>query len=476
MGVTTQTPVADWWHTFGDPELDWLVDQAASSNLDLQLAEARVREARYERDVVAGRQSPTLAANGSYTHLRISENGLPLPTGSGGGSTVLSTGGIGAASSSGGTGATASTGGKSGGLGIGPDIDLYQAGFDASWEIDVFGRFHRQVEAANAMLAASVESRRDVMVTLLAEVAVNYVELRGQQKQLRIAQDNLTAQQQSLELTRQRQAAGLTNELDVDRAEAEVAVTASEMPRLTAQIEQTEHRLAVLLGMDPYALSKRLSKPGAIPHPPASVAVGLPSQLLRRRPDIRQAERQLAAATARIGVATSDLFPRFSLTGSFGLQSEKPSEFFEWESRFFNFGPAINWPIFEGNRVRSNIKAQDALQEQALIHYHQTVLNALRETDDALSAFGHEQTRRDHLQKAVAADRAAVKVAEQLYSQGLTDFLSVLDAQRSLYSTEQTLAHSQQLVSTDLVALYKALGGGWQLGNLPTRGATATSD
>jgi NodT family efflux transporter outer membrane factor (OMF) lipoprotein len=225
--------------------------------------------------------------------------------------------------------------------------------------------------------------------------------------------------------------------------------------------------------MDPAALARRLSRSAAIPVPPAQVPVGLPSELLLRRPDIRQAERQLAAATARIGVATSDLFPRFSLTGSFGLQSERPKDLLDWDSHFYNIGPAVNWPLFQGNRVRSNIKVQDARRQQALIQYHQTVLAALRETDDALSAFTHEQRRHEQLEKSLAAEKHAVDVAQQLYAQGLTDFLSVLDAQRSLFSIQQTLAQSEQSVSTDLVALYKALGGGWQFVESPPQTASA---
>ncbi len=470
--TTQAAPVTDWWHTFHDPELDWLVDHAVRSNLDLQLAAARIRQARYERALVAGQDTPALAANASYTHLRISKNGLPLPGASGGGVTPLSTGQIAADTSAGGSGAAASSG-DSDGLGIGPDIDLYQVGFDASWELDVFGRLRRQVETANDLLQASVEGRRDVLVSLLAEVARNYIELRGLQTQFTIARDNLAAQRQSLDLTRQRRQAGLTNDLDVARAQSQVALTASELPRLTAQIEQSRHRLAVLLGMDPSALADRLAQSAAIPDPPATVPVGLPSELLRRRPDIRQAERQLAAATARIGVATSDLFPRFSLTGSFGLQSERPKDLPDWDSHFFNIGPAVSWPIFQGNRIRSNIQIQNARQQQALIHYRRTVLTALRETEDALSAFIHEQRRRAQLEKSLAAEQHAVDVARQLYAQGLTDFLSVLDAQRSLFSIQQTLAQSEQAVSTDLVALYKALGGGWQFLESPPQTTAA---
>jgi NodT family efflux transporter outer membrane factor (OMF) lipoprotein len=464
MPTTQAAPVGDWWHTFRDPDLDWLIDHAVHSNLDLQLAEARVREARYERDVVAGKYYPGVDADASYTHLRISKNGLPLPTGSGSGNTQLSTGQIAAASSSGGsTGAAAATGsGGSGGLGIGPDIDLYQVGFDATWELDVFGRFSREVETANDLVEAGIETRRDVLVSLLAEVARDYIELRGQQRQLAIARENLDIQKQSLELTQQRRNVGMTNDLDVARAESQVAFTASSIPAMTARIEQSRHRLAVLLGMDPTALASRLSQSADIPHPPAHVPVGLPSQLLLRRPDIRHAERQLAAATARIGVATSDLFPRFSLTGSFGLQSESPSDLLDWDSHFYNIGPSMNWPIFQGNRIRSNIKVQDTRQQQALIEYHQTILTALRETDDALSAITHEQRRREQLEKSLKAEKHAVNVAQQLYAQGLTDFLSVLDAQRSLFAIQQTLAQSQEAVSTDLVALYKALGGGWE--------------
>lgn len=299
------------------------------------------------------------------------------------------------------------------------------------------------------------------MVTLLAEVAQNYLELRGSQRQLAIAQANLKAQSETLGITRSRYEAGLASDLDVARAQAQVQTTQSQIPALQASARQSIHLLGVLLGQPPMALAEELSRHEAIPEPPPQVPVGLPSELLRRRPDIRRAERQLAAATARIGVATANLFPRFSLTGSFGLQSGQLDTLPNAGSNFWSIGPGVRWLVLDWGRVRSEIHVQNARQEQALLAYEQTVLTALREVEDALVVFTHEQARHQALVRALAANRRAVELATQLYQQGLSDFLSVLQAQRDLYASEDALAQSDLTVSTALVRLYKSLGGGW---------------
>jgi NodT family efflux transporter outer membrane factor (OMF) lipoprotein len=304
-------------------------------------------------------------------------------------------------------------------------------------------------------------------VTLLAEVARNYVELRSFQSRLEIARSNLKVQQDTLELTQARFKAKIISELDVTRSQAQVESTASEIPALESQRNQAAHRLAVLLGQHPQALLEELlsTENGPIPSGPPDVPPGLPSHLLRRRPDVRRAERQLAAATARVGVAVADLFPRFSLTGSLGLQSETFHDLGNFDSRFYSIGPSVSWPIFDAGRIRENIRVQNARQEQAAVTYEKSVLTALEDVENALIAHAKEQQRRESLTRAVEANRRSVDMAKQLYDRGLTDFLNVLDAQRALFASEDALAQSDRTVSTDLVALYKSLGGGWEIEN-----------
>jgi NodT family efflux transporter outer membrane factor (OMF) lipoprotein len=421
--------VTEWWKTFKDPQLTSLVERAAQSNLDLKLAEARVREARGLRGVSAGALLPQVGAGAAYSRNRGSEN-VPLP-------------------------------------GAGRQSNFYQAGFDAAWEIDVFGGLRRGIEAADADVDASVEARRDVLVTLLAEVARNYIEVRGLQAEVGIARQNLDAQKKTLELTQARFQAGRATELDVVRAQAQASTTSSQIPLLESRRIQATHRLGVLLGREPGALREELVATAAIPPPPPEVPVGLPSELLRRRPDLRRAERELAAATARIGVATADLYPKFSLTGVFALESVTASDFVKWGSRAWSVGPTIQWSIFQGGRIRARIEVENARQEQAAILYERSILLALQEVEDALIAYAKEQAHRVELSDSVAANLKAVELANQRYGQGFVDFLSVLDAQRSLYATQDALVQSERRISEVLVALYKALGGGWEAESTP---------
>jgi outer membrane protein, multidrug efflux system len=428
--------LARWWSTFNDPLLDSLVERAARSNLDLRLAEARIREARATRAVTASGAWPTLNVSGSYTRNRASQNGVGVP---GEGAVIVPSGG-----------------------GANLDQNLYQSGFDANWEIDVFGRVRRSVEAADATVEATVEDRRDVLVTLLGEVARNYIDLRGFQRRLAVARANLKTQQDTLELTQVRFQAGLASDLDVAQQEAQVNTTAAQIPTLESSLKQAAYGLDVLLGLQPGTLWNELAKETAIPNLPPEVLVGLPSDLLRRRPDIRRAERQLAAATAQVGAAMADLFPKFSLTGIAGLQSVSASDWFTRGSRFWSIGPTISWPVFDAGRIRANIEIRNAQQEQALTQYEKSVLSAFQDVETALVNYANEQTRYRSLIDAVAANRRAVTMANELYIRGLNDFLNVLDTQRSLYVTESELAQSQATMATNLVALYKALGGGWE--------------
>jgi NodT family efflux transporter outer membrane factor (OMF) lipoprotein len=340
--------------------------------------------------------------------------------------------------------------------------NLWQAGLDATWEIDIFGGTRRSVEAATADLRAAEEDRRDVLVTLVGDVGSNYINLRGFQQQIDIARRNLKAQKHTAEITRKRFEAGFVGALDLANANAQIATTEATIPVFESSARAAIYNLGVLLGREPAALSEDLSKAAPIPPTPLEIPVGLPSELLRRRPDIRRAEAQLHAATARIGVATADLFPKFNLAGSFGLSASDVARLDKWNSNFWSWGPSVTWPIFAGGRIYWNIKVQDALTEQALLTYEKTVLTALKDVETALVAYAKEQERRKSLVTAVANNRKAVNLAMTLYVAGKSDFLNVLIAQRSLFATEDALALSTRTVDTSLIALYKALGGGWE--------------
>jgi NodT family efflux transporter outer membrane factor (OMF) lipoprotein len=416
-----------WWTTLSDPELDSLVERAVQSNLDLQRAQARVRQARADRKIVTAGLFPEIDSGSTYTRSRDSSNALLALNGVPQG-----------------------------------DQNLYQFGFDATWELDVFGGNRRAVEAATADEQASVDDLRDALVTLLAEVARAYVDYRGAQQQIAIARVNVDAQRSTLQLTQRRYDAGLTSELDVVRARSQVATTEAQIPTLQTQARVAVHEIGVLLGQAPSALSSELETSAPIPAGPSSVPLGLPSELLRRRPDLRRAERQLAAATARIGVATRDLYPRFFLFGAAGIESFKASDWWTWGSRYYSAGPSLSWPIFSGGRIQGNIALQDAKQEEQLLTYHEAILIALQEVEDSIVAFTEEQDRRTSLAESVTANSRATDLARVLYTQGLTDFLSVLDAERSLYQSQDALSQSERAVTNDLIVLYKALGGGWE--------------
>ncbi len=424
-GVTAApAALGAWWRTLEDPILDALITRALGGNLDLRIAAARVREARATRGVIGADRFPTVETVGEYARVRNSEHVPPHPAA--------------------------------------PEFNLFQAGFDASWELDVFGHVRRAVEAADADLHAAEEARRDVWVTVLAEVARTYVEVRAAQQRIDIADANIRTQADTVRLTEVRRTAGLASDLDVDRARAQLEATRAQPPVFEAARAQGIHRLGVLLGTPPETLLAELGPPTPIPAGHDVVPVGLPSDLLRRRADVRRAERELAAATARIGVATADLFPRFSLTGTLGLASDTAGQFFTPGSRFFSVGPQVLWPIFDAGRIRANIRVQTAREEAAVAGYTLTVLGALEEVETTLVRYGQEQVRRQRLAEAVAANRRALELATEVYTRGLADFLTVLEAQRALYTTEDDLAQSDQAVTVDLIALYKALGGGWE--------------
>lgn len=427
-GVSTEAAdLRAWWSGFHDPILDSLIDRAFAGSLDLREAAARVKEARALRGLATADRLPAVDARGSGTLRRSSGNSFGGPGGP-----------------------------------PGEESDLYDAGFDASWELDLFGGVRRSIEAADADAAAAVESQRDARVVLAAEVARNYILYRSAQARLGIARQNVQAQQETLDLSSDRFNAGIASELDVARARAQLETTRSRLPTLQASLRAAAFRLDVLLGLMPGALAPELEAGAAVPPTPAAIPIGLPAELVRRRPDIRRAERALAAATARVGVATADLYPRFTLDGSFGFESGQFGTLFRAGSRTWAAGPlAVRWPVFDGGRIRSNIRASEARQEQALVAYERAVLAAYEEVANALVAYARVRERRDSLAQAVEADRRAVELASELWRRGLSDFLNVLDTQRVLFQLEDQLAESDAEVTTNLVALYKALGGGW---------------
>lgn len=407
--------LAHWWGNFNDPVLSALIEQTLAGNLDLQLAKARLHEARARLGVANAAEYPDLTGTGSATRSRSNSQ----------------------------------------------TRNLFATGFDASWELDIFGGVRRSREAARADLAAGEEDLRDVLVSLLGEVATNYLEARTYQGRLSAAAENIALQADTLQLADWRNQAGLSDELAVQQARYNLASTRAQMPSLRTGLEGNLNRLAVLTGAKPGQIHELLKEPAPIPAPPLTVTIGVPAETLRQRPDLRRAEQQLAAASARVGVAVADLYPKFKLSGSIGIESVDSADILAVASRNYHFGPSFSWPLFDGGQVRRNIQVQSALEEQKLIQYRSTVLAALEEVENGLTAYVEEQRRAQALTAAAQAARAAAGLALDKYKGGLQDFSTVLDAQRSQLSFEDQLAQSRGAISSDLVRIYKALGGGW---------------
>jgi NodT family efflux transporter outer membrane factor (OMF) lipoprotein len=407
--------LAHWWETFRDPLLSELIEKTVAGNLDLKQAKSRVRQARAERGIKQAASSPTVDAAGSFKRS-----------------------------------------GSSGQIG-----NLYQLGMDAGWELDVFGGLQRSVEAAQASVEASEADLRDVLVSLLSEVALDYLDVRTYQNQIATVEKNLISLTETFELTTWRAEAGQISQLDVEQARYNLEQTRAQLPSLKTSLNQAKNALALLLGKEPGSLHRLLDDPKPIPTPPTEVAIGVPAEALRQRPDIRKAERELAAQTATVGVATAELYPEFSLSGSIGLEALASGKLFSKSSRTWQIAPGVNWNIFDAGRIRKNIEVQNELQEQALLGYEATVLDALREVENALVAYADEQQRRNSLDLATQAAGRANDLAQQQYQAGLVDYLSVLETQRTLLSLQQSLAECEGQVMGNLVRLYKALGGGW---------------
>ena len=413
--------LAAWWTTLNDEVLSGLIERAVAGNLNLKMAKARVRQARASRRVAVADFFPSVDSSASGSRVYSSSDTVADRVN-----------------------------------------DLYTAGFDASWEIDIFGGVRRSVEAAGADLDAAQEDLRDVLVSLLGEMAMNYIDVRSYQARIEAAEGNVAKQAETYQLTLWRQQAGLGDELAVQEALSNLESTRSQVPDLRSGLEAALNRIAVLLGEQPGKVHKELEKPASIPAPPVDVAVGVPADMLRRRPDVRRTERELAAQTARVGVATAELYPKFTLMGSIGIEALSVNRLVSTPTRSYSFGPSISWPIFKGGAIRANIEVQSALQEGALVEYEKTVLSALEEVENVLTAYAEEQNKMESLRLAERAANRSAEVALLKYEAGLSDFLTVLVAQRSLLSAQDQLAKSRGVVTSNLIKLYKALGGGWE--------------
>jgi NodT family efflux transporter outer membrane factor (OMF) lipoprotein len=436
-GLTATQPAAEtlsrWWTRLDDPVLSDLMEQARTNNLDIRQAEARLREARAQRGVAKADLFPTVEASGSASRNRSSEmNGESTTS------------------------------------------DLFKNGLDASWELDLFGKKRRALEAADATLQASQEDLSDVMVSLFAEVALSYIDVREYQLRLSLTESNIAARVETYDITRWRREAGLTTQLDVEQARLSLEQARADVPALKTSLEEAKHRLAVLLGQTPGALKEVLAEPRPIPVPPVEMAVGVPADVLRQRPDVRRAERKLAAQTAQIGVAKASRYPSFSLLGSIGLESLTWGDLYSSGARTAQGAVNAAWTLFDFGRIRRNIEVQTALQEEALSLYESTILTALEDVENALVAYANEQTRRKSLAEAAQAGQTGFELARDQYSSGLVDFQTVLDMQRSLLTVQDQLAASDGKVTADLIRLYKALGGGWT--SLSSNTVTTTSN
>ena len=425
---------AQWWKALGDPLLTALETRLVDSNLDLQLASLRLAQSRAQLGVTAAAGQPTLNADGAASAQRLSRKGVDdiNPATMAPGSNFRN------------------------------PFQLYQAGFDVSWELDLWGHVARGVEAAEAGVAASEDARRDTMVVATAELARDYIRLRGIQRKLQIIHANLDIARQSLGLTQARAAGGLTTDLDVANAAALVATIEAQIPTQEQAEAEQINAIALLLGQAPQTTTAELAAPHAVPPVPPAVPVGVPSELARRRPDIRVAEAKLHVATAGIGVATADFYPRVMLTGFGALQGLQLSSLAGLATaETYSLGPSVTLPIFDGGSRKRTLELREAQQQEAAVFYQRTVLGALHDVDNALTAYGAEQRRRARLEASVDQGRKALGLARMRYEQGVTDFLQVLSAQRVLLASEQELADSTTTISTNFVQLYKALGGGW---------------
>jgi NodT family efflux transporter outer membrane factor (OMF) lipoprotein len=421
------TPLQEWWVNFQDPQLTEYLQRATTGNLNLQVAESRIREARALRRVARSQWWPELNAVGSAERSRISENILPINL-----------------------------------VADSRTRNIYRLGLDATWELDFWGQTLSASKSAKAAYEATQENYRDVLVLLYAEVASSYIEIRSLQKRIKILEDNLKAQQGTLEVTQNRHKAGLAPVLDVRQAEMNYSRTESRLPSLRSRLIQEMNSFGVLLGTTPVNLHGELNVSTAvIPAPPESMATGIPADVIRQRPDVRRAERVAAAQTYEIGITRGEYYPRFFLAGNFVVESTSTSNLIEDDSRSYNYGAHFKWNLFRGLRDRNTLKAKNERAEQALKDYEETLLRAVEDVEGAMVAYAEEKNRTASLENAVTAAQESVKLVKTLYRNGLTNFQNVLDMERSLFDEQDKYVASQGALSQNVVRIYKAMGGGW---------------
>lgn len=420
-----------WWKVFNDPTLENYIKLAGQRNIDLKTAIARISEAKAARAFAAGEKDIQLDGTGGYKREKLSRNGPYAPA----------------------SGDTDQT-------------NDHMIGFDSSWEIDLFGRISRNIESAQAAYEASIEDYRDVLVSLYAEVAQNYIQIRSLQLRIDYAKNNIEIQEKTLALTQDRFKAGLVPRLDVSQAQLNLSVTQSQIPDLEAAITESINRLSVLLDESPTTIREQVSEQFSIPKITRNIEIGLPVDLLRQRPDIRSAERNLASQVAKVGSAQAQLYPSFSLSGTFALDATNMNDLGDISSRAYSFGPSLRIPILNGDRIKSNIAIEQARAQQSLTIYNNTLLKAYEEVENALSAYVQENDKNKSLLKSVEASQKSVELVQTLYKSGLTDFQNVLDMQRSLTNQQDQYALSKGNVLINVVRIYKALGGGWSDTNI----------
>jgi NodT family efflux transporter outer membrane factor (OMF) lipoprotein len=433
-GGASQTVRGDievrWWETFRDPQLSSILQDAQSSNFDLKVAARHIEQSMAARTTVAASRLPAVNASTDYSRARNSANGLTDISGHDGKT----------------------------------NYNVWNAGLNFNWEADLWGRVRRSVEAADANVQVAVEDQRAVVVSIMAQVARDYIQLRGTQNSLKVTQQNLDIAHQSLRLTQLRLDQGVATDLEVSEATALVSSIEANVPPLEQRESVLINALSFLIGKEPGALAAQLSERGDIPAGPALVPVGLPSELAQRRPDIRRAEADLHAATAAIGIAKADFYPRIMLSGSVGFQANQLSNLGDWASHAFTFGPSLSVPIFEGGRLQGTLQLRESRQQEAAITYQRTVLAAWHEVANAMSDYQAVQRRHVSQEHAVEASRKALHSAQQQYAQGSVDFLNLLTVQNALLANEAALVQGTEEVSLSLVTLYQSLGGGWQTG------------
>ncbi len=446
--VNPQTdPDPKWWNGFDDPVLTSLMEKAIAGNLDLQQAVLRVVESRQGEAAARAQGLPSLNATGSYMREQLGLKG------------ILASKGAYAQLNS-----LAGQGSQAGGLlnQITQPADIYQYGLDASWELDLFGKVTRSVEQATAQTEAEAEAANDALVMLEGEVAQAYIQLRGAQALAASQRENVETGRQSLELTQRRQQLGLTTELDVEQARTQLFDYERQLPAYEKQVQQAMNSLSVLTGQPPGTVDAMVEAPAPLPAIPHLVGVGIPSTLTRRRPDIREAEAELHAATAGVGVAVASFYPDISLTGTLGLRATDASYLTNWASHFYTIGPSVSLPLFQGGSLTANLRMARAEEAAAALNYRAKVLNALREVEDALVAYRTDKIARDRSEQTVKSAETTLYLARSRYQNGLSDFIQLLDSQRTLIAARQQSVQADMALTGDIVTLYKALGGGWQ--------------